>query len=51
MVSGGSQRRRPDAVNQSLVRGLRTAARGQVGLYVDNGSDDVFANVHIVHGS
>lgn len=33
------------------VRELRTAARGQVGLYVDNGSDGVFANVHIVHGS
>ena len=33
------------------VRELRTAARGQVGLYVDNGSDGVFANVRIVHGS
>ena len=33
------------------VRELRAAARGQVGLYVDNGSDGVFANVHIVHGS
>jgi hypothetical protein len=33
------------------VRELRTAARGHVGLYVDNGSDGVFANVHIVHGS
>jgi hypothetical protein len=28
----------------------RDAVR-QVGLYVDNGSDGVFANVHIVHGS
>lgn len=33
------------------VRELRTAERGQVGLYVDNGSDGVFANVHIVHGA
>lgn len=33
------------------VRELRAAARGQVGLYVDNGSDGVFANVYIVHGS
>ena len=33
------------------VRELRTAARGQVGLYVDNGSDGVFANVRIVRGS
>lgn len=33
------------------VRELRTAVRGQVGLYVDNGSDGLFANVHIVHGS
>ena len=33
------------------VRELRTAAHGQVGLYVDNGSDGVFANVHIIHGS
>jgi hypothetical protein len=33
------------------VRELRTAARGQIGLYVDNGSDGVFANVQIVHGS
>ena len=41
-------------VGQALaldVRELRAAARGQVGLYVDNGSDGVFANVHIVHGS
>ena len=33
------------------VRELRTAARGQVGLYVDNGSDGVFANVRMLHGS
>jgi hypothetical protein len=33
------------------VRELRAAARGEVGLYVDNGSDGVFANVHIVPGS
>lgn len=33
------------------VRELRTAARGLVGLYVDNGSDGVFANVRIFHGS
>jgi hypothetical protein len=33
------------------VRELRTAARGQVGLYVDNGSDGVFANVRIIRGS
>lgn len=31
------------------VRELRAAVRGQVGLFVDNGSDGVFANVHIVH--
>jgi len=30
------------------MRELRTAPRGQVGLYVDNGSDGAFANVHIV---
>jgi hypothetical protein len=33
------------------VRELRTVTRGQVGLYVDNGSDGVFGNVRIVHGS
>ena len=32
-------------------RELRAAARGEVGLYVDNGSDGVFANAHIVPGS
>ena len=33
------------------VREFRTAARGHVGLYVDNGSDGVFANVRMLHGS
>lgn len=33
------------------VRELRAAARGQVGLFLGNGSDGVFANVYIVHGS
>jgi len=33
------------------VRELRRAASGQVGLYVDNGSDGVFANVRIIRGS
>ncbi len=32
------------------VRELPAAARGRVGLFVDNGSDGVFANVRIVHG-
>jgi len=32
------------------VRELRTAAHGLAGLYVDNGSDGVFANVRILHG-
>jgi hypothetical protein len=31
------------------VRELRAAAGGQIGLYVGNGSDGVFANVRIVH--
>jgi len=33
------------------VRELQSESHGQVGLYVDNGSDGVFANVRITRGS
>ncbi len=39
----------PEQFEQPVAPSIATT--GQIGLFVDNGSDGVFANLRIVHGS